>query len=78
MFFSCSKDEPANPEDSQYIYVCTSNSAKTYHTERGCSGLKNCNGEIFEVTRKKARENERITCSICSKREKSSEKDSIK
>ncbi|MGV8018931.1 MAG: hypothetical protein AB2L26_12245 [Ignavibacteria bacterium] len=78
VFTACSKNESANPEDSQYVYVCTSNSAKTYHTDRNCSRLKNCGQEVLEVTRKKARENERIICSDCDKRDKKSDKDSTK
>lgn len=78
VFYSCSKDEPVNPEDSQFVYVCTSNSAKTYHTDRNCPRLKNCSSDILEVTRKKARENERIICSDCLKREKKSEQDTVK
>ncbi len=78
VFASCSKNEPLNPEDSQYVYVCTSNSAKTYHTDRNCSRLKNCGQEVLEVTRKKARENERIICSDCDKRDKKSDKDTAK
>ncbi|GEM_PF-1003759 len=78
VFTACSKNEPVNPEDSQYVYVCTSNSAKTYHTDRNCSRLKNCGQEVLEVTRKKARENERIICSDCDKRDKKSDKDTTK
>ncbi|MCU0372074.1 MAG: hypothetical protein MUE56_02370 [Ignavibacteria bacterium] len=76
--FSCSKDEPANPEDNQYVYVCTSNSAKTYHTDRNCVRLKTCKEDILEVTRKKARENERIICNDCSRRDKKENNDSVK
>jgi hypothetical protein len=74
--FSCTKEEPMTPEDSQIVYVCSSNSAKTYHTDRNCPRLKNCSSDILEVTRRKARENERIICSDCLKREKKSENDS--
>lgn len=78
VFFSCSKNEPENPEDNQYVYVCTSNSAKTYHLDRNCPRLKNCSEDILEVTRKKARENERIVCSDCEKRKKKADKDTVK
>ena len=66
---SCGKDEPPDPRANDYVYVCSSNSAKTYHTFRDCSSLKNCSKDILEVTRRKAQENERIICSICNKRE---------
>jgi len=78
MMFSCSKDEPPTPEDNQYVYVCTSNSAKTYHTDRTCVRLKTCKEDILEVTRKKARENERIICNDCSRRDKKENNDSVK
>ena len=78
IFFSCAKDEPVNPEDNQYVYVCSSNSAKTYHIDRSCSRLKNCSEDILEVTRKKARENERVLCSDCDKRKKKADTDTAK
>lgn len=78
VFFSCAKDEPVNPEDLQYVYVCSSNSAKTYHLERSCPRLKTCSEDVLEVTRKKARENERVVCTDCDKRKKKSETDTAK
>ncbi|MFA5012409.1 MAG: hypothetical protein WC644_10720 [Ignavibacteria bacterium] len=78
VFFSCAKDEPVNPEDMQYVYVCSSNSAKTYHLERSCPRLKSCSEDVLEVTRKKARENERVVCTDCDKRKKKSENDTAK
>lgn len=78
VFYSCSKEEPMTPEDSQIVYVCTSNSATTYHTDRNCSRLKNCSADILEVTRRKARENERILCSDCRKREENKARDTVK
>lgn len=79
-FSSCGKDEPPDPRANDYVYVCTSNAAKTYHTFRDCPSLKNCSKDILEVTRRKAQENERIICSNCSKREseKESKQDSAK
>ena len=78
IFFACAKDEPVNPEDNQYVYVCSSNSAKTYHLERSCSRLKNCSEDILEVKTKKARENERVLCSDCDKRKKKTDSDTAK
>jgi hypothetical protein len=77
---SCGKDEPPDPRANDYVYVCSSNSAKTYHTFRDCPSLKNCSKDILEVTRRKAQENERIICSICNKREmeKENKTDSLK
>ncbi|MCC6866524.1 MAG: hypothetical protein IT280_10240 [Ignavibacteria bacterium] len=68
-YLGCSKDEPPAPGDSDIVYVCLSNSAKTYHTHRDCSSLKQCNDKILEVTRGKARENERIICMVCKKKD---------
>ena len=73
----CSKEEPPAPGDSDIVYVCTSNSAKTYHTLRDCGSLKQCKEDVLEVTRKKARENERIICMNCSKKQDSNSKDSV-
>jgi len=76
---SCAKDEPPAPGDSDIVYVCSSNSAKTYHTYRDCGALKSCKEDILEVTRRKARENERIICMNCKKREEDQKlKDSVK
>jgi len=69
LFISCGKDDPPDPRANDYVYVCSSNSAKTYHTFRDCPSIKNCSKDILEVTRHKAQENERIICSNCSKRE---------
>jgi hypothetical protein len=80
IFNSCGKDKPPDPRANDYVYVCSSNSAKTYHTFRDCPSLKNCSKDILEVTRRKAQENERIICSNCSKREaeKENKSDSVK
>jgi len=77
---SCGNDEPPDPRANDYVYVCSSNSAKTYHTFRDCPSLKNCSKDILEVTRRKAQENERIICSNCNKREaeKENKTDSLK
>lgn len=69
VFISCTKEEPPAPGDSDIVYVCTSNSAETYHTLRDCGRLKTCRQDVLEVTRRKARENERIICITCKKRE---------
>ncbi|MBN1633040.1 MAG: hypothetical protein JW917_02625 [Ignavibacteria bacterium] len=78
IFYSCSKEEPMTPEDSQIVYVCTSYSATTYHTDRNCPRLKKCSADIFEVTRRKARENGRIICSDCRKRDENKAPDTVK
>ncbi|NOS83973.1 MAG: hypothetical protein HOP31_02435 [Ignavibacteria bacterium] len=76
---SCSKDEPPLPGDSDIVYVCSSNSAKTYHTFRDCGSMKQCSEEVLEVSRRKARENERIICMNCKNRETDKkQKDSVK
>ena len=69
VIISCSKDEPPLPGDNDIVYVCTSNSAKTYHIFRDCGSMKQCSADVLEVTRKKARENERIICMNCKNRE---------
>lgn len=77
----CSKDDPPVPGDNDIVYVCTGNSAKTYHTQRDCGSLKQCREDVLEVTRRKARENERIICMNCKKKEDEKQqqnKDSVK
>jgi hypothetical protein len=78
----CSKEEPPVPGDNDIVYVCTSNSAKTYHTHRECGSLKQCKEDVLEVTRKKARENERIVCMTCKKKDdetnQGNQKDTVK
>lgn len=78
VLISCSKEEPPLPGDNDIVYVCTSNSAKTYHTFRDCGSMKQCSAEVLEVTRKKARENERIICMNCKNREVKQPADSVK
>ncbi len=69
MLYSCSKEEPPVPGDNDIVYVCSGNSASTYHTQRDCSSLKSCKQDVLEVTRRKARENERIICMNCKKKD---------
>jgi len=78
ILFSCSKDEPPLPGDSDIVYVCSSNSAKTYHTFRDCGSMKQCSEDVLEVSRKKARENERIICLNCKNRQEKQSGDSVK
>lgn len=76
---SCSSDEPPLPGDNDIVYVCTSGTAKTYHTFRDCGSIKQCSAEVLEVSRKKARENERIICMNCKNRENNNKpKDTLK
>jgi len=69
LIISCSKEEPPAPGDNEIVYVCASSSASTYHTRRDCGSIKQCSEKILEVTRRKARENERIICSVCSRKD---------
>jgi len=75
----CGKEEPPAAGDNDIVYVCSSNSAKTYHTQRDCGSLKSCKEDVLEVTRRKARENERIVCMNCKKKDDEKGKnDSVK
>lgn len=69
LLFSVCREEPPAPGDNDIVYVCTSNASETYHTFRDCGKLKTCRQDVLEVTRRKARENERIICMTCKKRE---------
>ena len=78
-FGGCSKEEPPAPGDNDIVYVCSSATAKTYHTQRDCGQMKSCSADVLEVTRRKARENERIICMTCKKKEDGqNQKDSTK
>ncbi len=79
LFTGCSKEKPPAVGDNDIVYVCSSNSAKTYHTQRECGSLKSCKEDVLEVTRRKARENERIVCMNCKKKDDEKGKnDSVK
>jgi len=44
------------------VYICVSPSAKKYHYNRSCRGLKNCTHTIKEVSLKEAKD---LNYSIC-------------
>ena len=41
--------------DRQYtVYICYSKNAKAYHLDKNCFALKNCNHQIYAVSRSEA------------------------
>lgn len=51
--------------EAQKVYICTGASSKRYHKTRNCNGLRNCGGQIKEVTLEHAREIGRTPCKVC-------------
>lgn len=47
------------------VYICTGGSSKKYHSTSSCSGLRNCGGEVKEITLEKAQKMGRTPCKIC-------------
>lgn len=54
---------PKSPEAK--VWVCTGGSSKRYHAHSDCRGLRNCGGELLEVSLRKAQQNGRTPCRIC-------------
>lgn len=50
---------------SEIVYICTSGTSKRYHSDRYCSGLGRCTGEIEEVSVEDAEDMGRTPCHIC-------------
>lgn len=47
-----------------FVYVCNGKSAKRYHMDRYCKGLRNCRSGISEISLEEAMEY-RTPCKIC-------------
>lgn len=52
-------------ENVEVVYICTSGTSKRYHSDRYCSGLGRCIGEIDEVSVDEAEGMGRTPCHIC-------------
>lgn len=48
-----------------YVYVCTGNYSKRYHSSPNCKGLHNCKGDIVKMTLDEATKEGRTPCHIC-------------
>ena len=57
--------EPDENSSSDMVYVCTSGTSKRYHSDRYCSALSRCSGEIEEVSVEEAEDMGRTPCHIC-------------
>lgn len=44
-----SKKEKPKPDEISTVYICTGESAKSYHLTAECSALSNCSGEIKQI-----------------------------
>jgi predicted small secreted protein len=47
------------------VYICNSKSAKKYHDNENCRGLKNCTHDVDEISIDDAKEKGRTPCKIC-------------
>lgn len=61
------KESNTNEEekDVEVVYICTSGTSKRYHSDRYCSGLGRCIGEIDEMSVDEAENMGRTPCHIC-------------
>lgn len=59
MFTSCLTAEATSKGD---VYICTSKSAKVYHSTPNCKGLNRCSKEIKKVSKSSIK---RRGCKIC-------------
>lgn len=50
---------------SDAVYICTGRSSRCYHIDEDCRGLRNCGGQIKEVTLEEAEGLHRRPCKIC-------------
>ena len=68
-FSYCSSSPPVSEFTSinvNKVYICVSRSAKVYHSNKDCSGLRHCTHEIREITESDAiDEYHRRKCHIC-------------
>lgn len=53
---------------STYVWICTGNSAYSYHCNKGCRGLNQCEASIKKVTLEYAHSIQRRACKICYKK----------
>lgn len=47
------------------VYICTSKTAKSYHTNRTCDYLSKCQGEIKQISMAQAIKKGRHLCKHC-------------
>lgn len=67
LLISCGKKTKHNAGDTEegVVYVCVSNSARRYHVDPECKGLRQCSYEIIATTVEEAQDNGRTPCRIC-------------
>lgn len=53
--------------DENCVYVCSGPNAKRYHSVEDCMGLRNCSGEILELTVVDAEDYGLTPCRMCVK-----------
>lgn len=66
LFLSSSDCKVTAKEDTQkVVYICTGSYAKRYHSNKYCSGLNRCRGEIKAVPLSRAKAQGRTDCRKC-------------
>ena len=48
-----------------YVYICTGETAYSYHNNPNCRGLNRCSSSIKKVTLEYAKSIKRTPCGIC-------------
>ena len=58
---------PMVPSESSgaSVYICTGKKAYSYHNNKNCRGLNNCQAEIKKVSMEYAKSINRKPCKIC-------------
>lgn len=56
-----------NEQSSAQVFICTGASAKTYHSQIDCRGIRGCKGAVKKVTIEEAKKTGRRECKICYK-----------
>lgn len=45
-----------------YVYICDSKTAKKYHYDKNCRGIKSCKFKIVKITLSEAEEKNKTLC----------------
>ena len=59
------KGHASHTNSETIVYMCTSLSAKKYHSHSKCHAFSTCKGDVIAVTLEKAKEYGKTPCKIC-------------
>ncbi len=55
-----------SPRSGDHVYICDSQTDKSYHNSQNCGGLVKCTHEVVKVIKKEAEEDYgRVKCQVC-------------